>query len=86
MMSDFYCRLSTSFVVSAGVDLTIKMWSLPSLDSATDLTSPLPLQTTVMQRAHDKEIQSLAVSPNDKLIATGSRDKKAKVWEMNGFF
>lgn len=81
MVSEISCRLSTSFIVSAGVDLTIKMWSLPAFDSATDVTSPLPLQATLMQRAHDKEIQSLAVSPNDKLIATGSRDKKAKVWK-----
>jgi U3 small nucleolar RNA-associated protein 13 len=74
--------LAASFAVSAGIDLTIKLWSLPSFESAADVTSPLPLQTVVMQRAHDKEVQSIAVSPNDKLIATGSRDKKAKVLEI----
>lgn len=72
-------RLTPSFVVSAGLDLTIKLWKLPSPDSLTDASTPLPLHAGLMQRAHDKEIQSLAVSPNDQIIASGSRDKKAKV-------
>lgn len=29
--------------------------------------------------AHEKDINSVSVSPNDKLIATGSQDKTAKV-------
>ena len=71
-------RLSPSFLVSGSRDLTIKLWSLPQ----TDLShrTVLPLQSKLTQKAHDKEIQSLAVSPNDKLIASGSRDKKAKVF------
>ena len=71
------CRLSPSFLVSGGRDLTIKLWSLPQTELSRD--SVLPLQSKLTQKVHDKEIQSLAVSPNDKLIASGSRDKKAKV-------
>jgi len=72
------CRLSASFLVSGSRDLTIKLWSLPATDPSH--RSVLPLQSKLTQKAHDKEIQSLAVSPNDKLIASGSRDKKAKVF------
>jgi len=63
--------------VSGGRDLTIKLWSLPQMELSSDTF--LPLQSKLTQKTHDKEIQSLAVSPNDKLIASGSRDKKAKV-------
>lgn len=29
--------------------------------------------------AHDKDVNSVSISPNDKIIATGSLDKTAKV-------
>ena len=72
------CRLTSSFFVSGSRDLTIKLWSLPQTTPSQHTV--LPLQAKLTQKAHDKEIQSLAVSPNDKLIASGSRDKKAKVF------
>jgi len=64
--------------VSGSRDLTIRLWSLPQAELSHHAV--LPLQSKLTQKAHDKEIQSLAVSPNDKLIASGSRDKKAKVF------
>ena len=64
--------------MSGSRDLTIRLWSLPQVDLSHHAV--LPLQSKLTQKAHDKEIQSLAVSPNDKLIASGSRDKKAKVF------
>ena len=73
-----FCRMSSSFLVSGGRDLTIKLWSLPQ-ENPSSIDTVLPLQSKLTQKAHDKEIQSIAVSPNDKLIASGSRDKKAKV-------
>lgn len=75
-----FCRLSSSFLVSGGRDLTIRLWSLPQTERSHD--SVHPLQSELTQKAHDKEIQSLTVSPNDKLIASGSRDKKAKVFSF----
>lgn len=69
--------MTSSFLVSGGCDLTIKLWSLPQAEPSHHTV--LPLQAKLTQKAHDKEIQSLTVSPNDKLIASGSRDKKAKV-------
>jgi WD40 repeat protein len=37
------------------------------------------LNVDVTEIAHDKDINSVSVSPNDKFIATGSQDKTAKV-------
>ena len=37
------------------------------------------LNVDLSQIAHDKDINSVCVSPNDKLVATGSQDKTAKV-------
>lgn len=63
------------FVLTAGADLTVKKWRVPSEGGtvrASDYT----------RRAHDKEINSLAVAPNDELFATASFDKLAKVWHV----
>jgi WD40 repeat protein len=37
------------------------------------------LNVDLTEVAHDKDINSVCISPNDKLIATGSQDKTAKV-------
>ena len=34
-------------------------------------------------RAHDKDINTLAVSPNDAMIATGSQDKSIRLWRAS---
>ena len=36
------------------------------------------LQSTAVVAAHDKDINALAVSPNDALICTASQDRTAK--------
>src|SRR5688572_8362383 len=37
---------------------------------------------TVIQKGHELAVLSVAVSPDSNLIATASRDKSAKVWDM----
>ena len=50
-----------------------------SLDSSASSEAPAQLQSTAVVAAHDKDINALAVSPNDALICTASQDRTAKV-------
>ncbi|XP_064376115.1 transducin beta-like protein 3 isoform X2 [Dromaius novaehollandiae] len=80
-------RLKESFVVTSSQDCTIKVWNIPeSLTSkakAALISSPEILHAQMTERGHDKDINSVAVSPNDKLIATGSQDRLAKLWSCS---
>ncbi|XP_074454376.1 transducin beta-like protein 3 [Larus michahellis] len=80
-------RLKESFIVTSSQDCTIKIWNIPeSLTSkakAALISSPEILHAKVTERGHDKDINSVAVSPNDKLIATGSQDRLAKLWSCS---
>jgi WD40 repeat protein len=40
------------------------------------------LSTLAAVAAHDKDINALAFSPNDALLATGSQDKTIKLWKL----
>ncbi|KAK3911617.1 Transducin beta-like protein 3 [Frankliniella fusca] len=71
-------QLSSEIFASAGQDNCLKLWNLPSKFSE-DL-QPTVLNATFTQIAHQKDINSVCFSPNDKLIATGSQDKTAKIW------
>jgi U3 small nucleolar RNA-associated protein 13 len=52
-------------------DLTLKVWSLESLlDKA---VQPLNLKAKALVKAHDKDINSLAIAPNDSLVCSGSQ-------------
>uniref|UniRef100_A0A7S3UF63 U3 small nucleolar RNA-associated protein 13 C-terminal domain-containing protein n=1 Tax=Picocystis salinarum TaxID=88271 RepID=A0A7S3UF63_9CHLO len=75
------------FVATAGADRLLKVWSLQPLaeerkeDMEIDL-SPLALKATASIAAHDKEINTVAVAPNNLYLATGSLDKTVRVWKM----
>lgn len=74
-------RMKETFVVSGSQDCTIKVWDLPEgmTDSGSDLHE---LSARVTEKAHDKDVNSVAVSPNDKLVASGSQDRTAKLWSL----
>lgn len=77
-------RLKESFIVSGSQDLTLKIWKLPESISSKQVKGQLPgmegLHAACTEKAHDKDINSIAVSPNDKLVVSGSQDKTAKLW------
>lgn len=69
------------FVVSAGSDLTIKKWKIPN-PAKSDW--PMTIKTSeYTRRAHEKDINSIDISPNDEFLATASYDKLGKIWDLH---
>lgn len=76
-------RMKASFVVSGSQDCTVKVWDLPA-DLTTAGEDVHQLTPRATEKAHDKDVNSVAVSPNDKLLASGSQDRTAKLWSLAG--
>lgn len=66
-------------LLSGGEDTTLKRWNF-SLKSDHILEPNLPLIASDTIKAHNDRIDSIAISPNDQLVATGSRDKTSKIF------
>lgn len=73
-----FSRCGFEFLVSGSMDTTLKLWKITKND---DDSIELKVQFTM--KAHEKDINSVCVSPNDKLIASGSSDKTAKLWNVS---
>ncbi|GAN02172.1 conserved hypothetical protein [Mucor ambiguus] len=75
-------RKSNSFMITGSQDRTIKYWNLRDLDleDADEEYRPKSLYT---HQAHEKDINTICVAPNDKFFATGSQDKTAKLWNVD---
>ena len=67
------------FLVSVSSDLTLKLWQ-PAKGNIQKLHKTKCVYTV---KAHEKDINCVTVSPNDKFIITGSLDKTAKVWSAD---
>ena len=69
------------FFLSGSEDTTLKYWKIPEdIEDSMNLGSTIVAQYT--QSCHEKAINSIDVSPNNKVIATGSQDKTAKLWML----
>ncbi|PZR38225.1 MAG: serine/threonine protein kinase, partial [Azospira oryzae] len=55
---------------------------LLTLSIAGTLTAWSQSLETVIQRGHELAVLTVAVSPDSNYVATGSRDKSAKLWEV----
>jgi U3 small nucleolar RNA-associated protein 13 len=72
-----FSRLGFDFLVSGSIDTTIKLWSLENIKKNSQEKVNLRVLNTI--KAHEKDVNYLTISPNDKLLASGSSDKTAKV-------
>ncbi|XP_076632877.1 transducin beta-like protein 3 isoform X1 [Colletes latitarsis] len=74
-------QMSTKFFASVSQDSCLKLWNLANALEVSGEACTLNVVHTVL--AHQKDINSVTISPNDKLIATGSQDKTAKLWSAD---
>ncbi|KAG5832192.1 hypothetical protein ANANG_G00288490 [Anguilla anguilla] len=75
-------RLKESFVVSGSLDCTVKVWDVPEQQEGAGEAELQTLSVRTTEKAHDKDVNGVAVSPNDKLLASGSQDRTVKVWSL----
>lgn len=74
-------QTSIKFFATVAQDSCLRLWELSN-----DLRSrdqDLPLNSTHVVVAHQKEINCVTIAPNDKFIATASQDKTAKLWSAD---
>ncbi|KAM9966277.1 hypothetical protein ACTFIR_006482 [Dictyostelium discoideum] len=78
---------STSmFAITASDDRTIKLWKGFSTTSSSNDDSKKKdkkISASVTKIAHEKDINSISIAPNDKIIATASQDSYVKLWNVN---
>ncbi|XP_077234966.1 transducin family protein / WD-40 repeat family protein [Tasmannia lanceolata] len=75
-----FSKKQKNFFVSGSCDRTLKVWSFDDLSD--NVNQAINLKAKAIVAAHDKDINSLAVSPNDNLVCSGSQDRTACVWRL----
>ena len=65
-------------MVSGGSDKILKRWDLPLHNLKTNKLTKLTPSHSV--RAHEKDVNAVAISPNDSIVASGSQDKSIRLW------
>uniref|UniRef100_A0A2P2JNJ1 Uncharacterized protein MANES_09G127900 n=1 Tax=Rhizophora mucronata TaxID=61149 RepID=A0A2P2JNJ1_RHIMU len=75
-----FSKKQRNFVVSGSSDRTLKVWSLDGISDCAD--QPIYLKARAVVAAHNKDINSVAVAPNDSLVCSGSQDRTACVWRL----
>ncbi|PQM41217.1 transducin beta-like protein 3 [Prunus yedoensis var. nudiflora] len=75
-----FSKKRKDFFVSGSSDRTLKVWTLDGLPD--NGKQPINLKAKAGVAAHDKDINSVAVAPNDSLVCSGSQDRTACVWRL----
>ncbi|XP_011184208.2 transducin beta-like protein 3 [Zeugodacus cucurbitae] len=73
----FGCN-TAAFFASVSQDGSLKVWNLKKNK---DAQHSFNLKYSAL--SHDKEVNSVTFSPNNKLLATASQDKTAKLWSAD---
>lgn len=71
-----------AYIVTGGNDKILKKWSFP-LHTLTSSPNTTNLTCSHSIRAHDKDINFIISSPDDKILASCSQDKLIKLWYIN---
>jgi U3 small nucleolar RNA-associated protein 13 len=83
---------NAAWLLTGSKDRTLKQWNLSHLLSCLSVPRPAGWLTEAGKRkqalprtsagivAHERDINAIAVAPNDKLCATASQDKTIKLW------
>lgn len=69
-----------NYIVSGSADKNVKLWHIANIKKkimATEAEEVTTAKNTIL--AHDKDINCVKFSPNEKLIATASQDRSIKV-------
>lgn len=81
-----------AFMISGAGDKILKRWPLPVhsflIPAARGMSGEGPneilkLAVSHNVRGHDKDINTLTVSPNDSMAASGSQDKTIRLWRTS---
>ncbi|KAL6008390.1 hypothetical protein ACLOJK_033899 [Asimina triloba] len=75
-----FSKKQKNFFVSGSSDHTLKVWSLDGLSENDN--EVINLKAKAVVAAHDKDINSVAVAPNDSFVCSGSQDRTACVWRL----
>ncbi|KAK2461404.1 hypothetical protein APHAL10511_005867 [Amanita phalloides] len=73
------------FMFTGSQDRTIKMWDLsnvPVSPFSGEKIEPVRCKSLTTTIAHDKDINSLDVSPDERLLASGSQDRTIKIFKI----
>lgn len=63
------------FVITGSFDLIVKRWSIPQKPGEN-------ASAVYSRKAHDKGINAIDVSPDNRMFATASHDRTAKIWNL----
>lgn len=74
-------HLSATLCASVSQDTCLKVWALPKQFEAGKVAN---LMCSATKIAHEKDVNCVTIAPNDRMIATASQDKTAKLWSADG--
>lgn len=83
-----FARDASPWLVTGSRDRTVKVWHvLPAMraaagEGAGSSAAPVPVRAVATASAHGKDINALAVAPNDSIVASAGADKAVKLWSV----
>ncbi|KAJ7554558.1 hypothetical protein O6H91_06G145300 [Diphasiastrum complanatum] len=77
-----FSKKDCTFIITGSNDRTIKLWNLEGALEGIFSEMPMKLSSQAVIAAHDKDINAVAVAPNNSLVCSGSQDRTARVFKL----